>query len=65
MEHLGADLDQPVEGILGQRLRMLLQEALQRLVHQGAALGRAGIGVQRVERPELQNLAGIERVAHP
>src|SRR3546814_1705581 len=36
-------------------------------MHKGAALGGAGIGIERVERPQMQNLASVKGIgiAHP
>src|SRR3546814_7689211 len=46
---------------------MTLQELLQSRMHKGAALGGAGIGIERVERPQMQNLASVKGIgiAHP
>src|SRR3546814_18424877 len=50
-----------------QHLGMTLQELLQSRMHKGAALGGAGIGIERVERPQMQNLASVKGIgiAHP
>src|SRR3546814_10419976 len=56
VEQLGTDLQEVVEGVGRQHLGMTLQELLQSRMHKGAALGGAGIGIERVERPQMQNL---------
>ncbi len=43
------------------------KKLVQRVMDESAALRRAGIGIERVERPQLQNMPRIERIgiAHP
>ncbi len=59
-EDLAPDRQQPRLGIRGQVAGMRAHEAVERLVDEDAALGGAGIGVERVERPQLQDVPRID-----
>ena len=61
-EDLVADLQQLVVGVIRKQARVGVLELLQGRVHDGAALRRRRIGVERIERPEPENLLGVDRV---
>ena len=45
-----------------QRVRKLLQEIVERRMDEGAALRQAGIGIERIERAQPQNVPRIDRI---
>ena len=59
--------DQLQFGIFRQRIGIARDEALERQMNGAAALQRADLGIERIERAELQNMLGIDRIgiAHP
>ena len=46
---------------------MVAHEFVQRVVDEAAAVGGAGVGLQRIQRAKIQDLTGIDRIglAHP
>ena len=54
-------------GSSGRRFRVGGQELFERAVNQDTLLGRAGVGVERLQRPQGEDRSGVEAIgiAHP
>ena len=67
LERRPAEVEQAGQGVGRQIARIGLDEALEHAVDDDPALERAGVGVERLERPEPEDAPGVEGVgvAHP
>ena len=59
---LAADAQQLLLGVIRHPLREAAEEGVERPVNDRAELGAAGIGVEFVQRPQPEDMAGIDRI---
>ena len=59
---LAADAQQLRLGVIRHPLREAAKEGVERPMNGGAELGAAGIGVEFVQSPQPEDMAGIDRI---